>query len=107
MSTQMLSQYLCGGLSGSQSLSHQPFSGVTSVRENTAQGEFRLKDRLHPTRCHSLAMAHEFEQAQLALFRAPEVSTQLWAERIREHKEEHTTVQITEGGVFFCGRENG
>jgi hypothetical protein len=107
VSTQICSQYLRGCPSDSQGLSHQPFSGVTRVGEKAAQCEFRLKDRLHPTRCQCLEMAHEFEQAQLALFRAPEVSTHLWAERICEHNEKHTTVQITQGGVFFGCRENG
>jgi hypothetical protein len=92
VSTQICSQYLRGCPSDAQGLSHQPFSGVTRVGEKAAPCEFRWNERLHPTRCQGLEMAHEFEPAQLALFRAPEVSTPLWAERICEHHEKHTTI---------------
>lgn len=80
---------------------------MTRVGENAVPGEFRLKDGLHPTRCQRLEVAHECEQTQLTPFRTPEVGTHRWAARVREHHEEHTTVQITSGGVFFGGREHG
>jgi hypothetical protein len=106
-STHICSQYVRGCPSDSQGLSPQPFSGVTRVGEQAAPCECRLHDRRHPPRCQGLEMAHAFAQAQLALLRAPEVRTQRWAERLREHPAQHTTIQITPGGVFCGGRENG
>ena len=63
--------------------------------KKAAQGEFGLKDGLHPPLSQGLEMPYEFQQTQFTLVLPPEVCPYLWAERIIEHNEEHTTIQIT------------
>ena len=105
--TQTFLQDLRGCPSFSRCLDDQSFSGGTDTYENARQDELGLENGLHPTGCQGLEMTHEFEPTQLTLFLHPELGTHLWTEGSGEEHEAHATIQITEGRVFFVGRENG
>ena len=75
--------------------------------QKAAQLEFGLKDSLHPPRSQRLEMPHEFQQTQCPCVLQPQRRPSLWTQRLMQHNEEHSPIQITEGGVFFCGRERG
>src|SRR5215475_9141153 len=92
---QALTQYLCGGSSFARRFCRQTFCGGTGLLEKTAQGEFRLKDGVHPSLSRGLEMPDNFEHTQFPLFLHPHRRTHLWVERIREQNEQHAAIEIT------------
>jgi hypothetical protein len=91
---QTLVQDLRGCPSFSRGLGRQTCGGGTHMDADVAQGEFGLKDRLHPTRCEGLEMPHKLQQTPFTLSLRPEVCTYLGTEGIIEHNEQHATIEI-------------
>jgi len=93
--SQTRAEYLRCCASFSRGLGRQTFCGGTGTGEKAAECQLGLKDRLHPPIGQSLEMSDEFEQTQFTFFLQPQGMTQLWAQRIIEHNEEHAAIEIT------------
>jgi len=93
--SQTRAEYLRCCASFSRRLGRQTFCGGTGTGEKAAECQLGLKDRLHPPIGQSLEMSDKFEQTQCTFFLQPQGMTQLWAQRIIEHNEEHAAIEIT------------
>ena len=81
--------------------------GPTHLLEEGAQPSARGKELLEPAVCARLEIANELKKTHLPVLSGPERDPQGRTERVGQHDEEQTSVEIAEGRSFRFGGQRG
>lgn len=103
LSFEPVPELLGGGAALSRGLGDDSLCADTDVGEQVTQGEWRFKERLEPAVSESLQIADEFEKTQLALLAGPQGSSQGGTQRLGQHDQQQSSVEITQRGFLGFG----